>query len=65
MGQALSRMIVVVESENLIKGFCLVSNVLVMSHLQFADDTLIFYAVEEVQIKSIKAILLCFIAVRF
>lgn len=31
-----------------------------ISHLQFADDTLIFFEANEVQVKNVKAILLCF-----
>ena len=31
-----------------------------ISHLQFADDTLIFFEANEVQVKNVKAFLLCF-----
>lgn len=34
-----------------------------ISHLQFADDTLIFCGANEVQVKNVKAILICFEAV--
>ncbi|XXG53084.1 hypothetical protein AAC387_Pa03g1242 [Persea americana] len=48
---------------NLIKGFCPSNDDRVISHLQIAEDTLLFYDANEFQLRNVKAILLCFQAV--
>ena len=52
-----------VENQNLIRGFKVARSAPSISHLQFADDTLIFREANEDQIKNGKAILFCFEAV--
>lgn len=47
----------------LISGFEPAREPLVVSFLQFADDTLIFCGAEEKEIVNVKAFLLCFEAV--
>lgn len=42
-----------------IRGFVPSFNSLLISHLQFADDTLIFCNVNEDQVKNVNVILLC------
>lgn len=61
--EAFSRMVAKGRSGNLIKGFQPGSQAPVISHLQFADDTLLFCDAQEDQVKNIKAIHLCFEAV--
>ena len=51
------------ENQNLISGFRVAKTAPSISHLQFADDTLIFCEAKEDQIKNVKAILYCFEAV--
>lgn len=48
---------------NLISGFCPAPSAPSVSHLQFADDTIIFFEAFEEQVKNVKAIMLCFEAV--
>ena len=45
---------------NLIKGIPCVSSEISVSHLQFADDTIIFLEATEDAVKNVKKILLCF-----
>lgn len=59
----LSEMVMVAGDANLIRGFISAPEALFISHLQFADDTVIFYAAEKDQIKNVKATLLCYEAV--
>ena len=49
--------------EGLIGGFTVANLPLQVSHLQFANDTLIFCDASEEHVKNVKAILLCFEAV--
>lgn len=43
IGEALSRMFSMAMDSNLISGFCPASSAPSVSHLQFADDTIIFF----------------------
>ena len=45
------------------EGFRVARNSLVISHLQYTDDTLIFCGAEEAQVRNAKATILCFEAV--
>lgn len=45
------------------EGFKVATNALSVSHLQFADDILIFCEAREDQVRNIKATLICFEAV--
>lgn len=63
VGEALSRMIGAAEKAGLIVGFKAAAKAPIISRLQFADDMLIFCGAEEDQVRSIKAVLLCFEAV--
>lgn len=63
VGEALSRMILVADEANMITGFRLAINSPMVTHLQFADYTLISCAAEEEQIKNVVATLGCFEAV--
>lgn len=56
-------MIGAAEKAGLIVGFKAAAKAPIISHLQFADDMLIFCGAEEDQVRSIKAMLLCFEAV--
>ena len=60
VAEVLSRMAVEAENQNLIRGFRVTGMTPPISHLQFADDTLIFCEANEDQIKNVKAILICF-----
>jgi hypothetical protein len=64
--EAFSKMIGVITSRGLILGFSVGSSEqtrVVVSHLLFADDTLVFCGADESQIKHIGALLVCFEAV--
>jgi hypothetical protein len=64
--EAFSRMIGAITSRGLISGFDVGSSVqsrVVVSHLLFADDTLVFCGADESQIRHIGALLVCFKAV--
>lgn len=63
VGEALSRMIDAARNANLITGFCSARGALVITHLQFADDTLLFGATEESEVRNIIAVLRCYEAV--
>lgn len=63
VGEALSRMMLVAGEANLINGFMPASNASKVTHLQYADDTIIFCVVEEEQVKNVVAVLKCFKAV--
>lgn len=63
VGDALSRMISAATEANLISGFRPTRAAPRVSHLQFDDDTLLFYAAEEDQVKNAIAILRCYEAV--
>lgn len=63
VGEALSRMLHAASNSKLMKGFRPSHGAEEISHLQFADDTLLFCDANETQICNIKAILLCFEAV--
>lgn len=45
---------------NLLKGFFPLNDAQEITDLQFTDVTILFYNVEEDQLRNIKAILLCF-----
>ena len=62
VAEALSRMAAQAEKQNLIRGFR-VTRTAPISHLQFVDNTLVFFEANEDQIKNVKAILICFEAV--
>lgn len=53
-------MISVVDEAGLISGFKPAANAPIITHLQFADDTLLFCDAKEDQIKSVIAILRCY-----
>jgi hypothetical protein len=64
--EAFNRMIGAITSRGLISGFAVGSSVqsrVVVSHLLFADDTLVFCGADESQIRHIGALLVCFEAV--
>jgi hypothetical protein len=64
--EAFSRMIGAITSRGLISGFSVGSNDqtrVVVSHLLFADDTLVFCGADASQIRHIGALLVCFEAV--
>lgn len=61
--EPLSRMISAARKSNLISGFSPTSNAPRITHLQFAEDTIIFCAAEEDQVKYILAVIRCFEAV--
>jgi hypothetical protein len=64
--EAFSRMIGAITSRGLISGFDVGSSVqsrVVVFHLLFADDTLVFCGADESQIRHIGALLVCFKAV--
>jgi hypothetical protein len=64
--EAFSRMINAIMSRGLISGFSVGSRDqtrVVVSHLLFADDTLVFCGADESQIRNIGALLVCFEAV--
>ena len=63
MAVALGRMIKGAVRAGLFEGFRVARNSQAISHLQFADDTLIFCGENEDQIRNVKATLLCFEAV--
>lgn len=48
---------------NLIIGFRPTMGAPSLTHLQFADDTIILYDANEDQVKNVKVIMLCFEAV--
>lgn len=56
-------MVHVASNANMIQGFRPDTLAPSVSHLQFADDMLIFCRADKEQIKNVKAILLCFEAV--
>jgi hypothetical protein len=64
--EAFSRMVGAITSRGLISGFSVGSSEqtrVVVSHLLFADDTLVFCGADETQIRHIGALLVCFEAV--
>jgi hypothetical protein len=64
--EAFSKMISVVTSRGLISGFSVGSsklNQVIVSHLLFANDTLVFCGANDSQIKHLGALLVCFKAV--
>jgi hypothetical protein len=64
--EAFSKMIGAVTSRGLISGFSVGSselNQVVVSHLLFADDTLVFCGANDSQIRHLGALLVCFEAV--
>lgn len=63
MGETLSRMFTVVGEAHLNSGFIPAANAPLITHLQFADDTIIFCRAEEDQVKNFLAIIGCFEAV--
>lgn len=63
VGEALSRMISKAREANLIKGFKLSASGPTITHLQIADDTLIFCPAETDQVKNVIVVLRCFEAV--
>lgn len=63
VGEMLSEKVMAAGDANLIRGFISAPEALFICHLQLADDTVIFYAAEEDQIKNVKATLLCYEAV--
>lgn len=63
IGEALSKMISMAAEANLICGFRPTTSAPMVSHLQFADDTLIFCKAIVDQVRDVKAILLFFEAV--
>lgn len=63
VGEALSMMIDIAGEASLIDGFKPVLTVPRITHLQFADDTIIFCGAKEEQVKNVVAILRCFEAV--
>ena len=56
-------MISVAGKANLISGFRSVASGPTIMHLQFADDTIIFYDEKEEKIKNVVVILRCFEAI--
>jgi hypothetical protein len=61
--EALSRMMAVTESRGLVDGFSVGSRNnagMVVSHLLFADDTLIFCGANEEHIRNLRCLFLCF-----
>lgn len=63
VGVALSLLITVVAEANLITCFRLARTSSIVSHLQFVDDTILFYAAEENQVKNISTNLRCYKAI--
>lgn len=61
--EPLSRMISAARKSNLISGFSPTSKAPRITHLQFAEDTIIFCAAEEDQVKYVLAVIRCFEAV--
>ena len=57
IGEALSRILSKAEDRNLIRSFKPSQSAPIVSHLLYADDTLVFCDVEEDQIKTLVAIL--------
>ena len=60
IGEAFSRMSDAAANENLIKGFKPSPSAPIVTHLQFADDTILFCDAKEDEVQNVKAILLCF-----
>lgn len=60
VAEALGRMIKKAVNVGMVEGFRVARNSLVISHLQYVDDTLIFCGVEEYQIRNVKDTILCF-----
>lgn len=58
--EALSRMVTVAREANLIEGFKSAQNALMVTQLQFVDDTIIFCDAKRDQVKNVVAILRCF-----
>jgi len=61
--EALSRMLVAALEQGSMTGFAVghrESEAIVVNHLLFADDTLIFCGAEEEQIRHLRCIFLCF-----
>ena len=56
----LGRMVNKAATEGLLGGYKAADAIPLVSHLQYADDTLIFCEADEDQIRNVKAILLCF-----
>ncbi|XP_026419431.1 uncharacterized protein LOC113315356 [Papaver somniferum] len=60
VGEALNFMIKRAQEQGLLSGFQVKPNGLLVSHLQFADDTLIFLDADIEQVKNLRLILLSF-----
>lgn len=58
--EAFSKIMYASANANLLKGFFPLNDDQEITDLQFADDRILFYNVEEDQLRNIKAILLCF-----
>lgn len=63
IGEALSKMFTLAFGVNLISGFRRVYGGPTVTHLQFVDDTIIFYEANEEEVRIVKAIMLCFDAI--
>ena len=63
IAEALSKMVGKAAQEGLIGGFRVAGSTPLVTHLQYADDTLIFCEANEDHIRNVKAILLSFEAV--
>ena len=60
VAEALRLMINKAVSAGLFEGFTVARNSPAISHLQYVDDTLIFYGAEEDQVRNVKATIQCF-----
>ncbi|XP_026384636.1 uncharacterized protein LOC113280196 [Papaver somniferum] len=60
VGEALSYMIKQAQEQGLISGFQVAANGTSVSHMQFADDTLIFLDADMDQIKNLRLLILSF-----
>ncbi|XP_026383952.1 uncharacterized protein LOC113279473 [Papaver somniferum] len=60
VGEALTFMIKKAQEEGIISGFQIKNDGMLISHLQFADDTLIFLDADVEQVKSLRLILISF-----
>ncbi|RVW81741.1 LINE-1 retrotransposable element ORF2 protein [Vitis vinifera] len=60
VADVLSRMLLKAEERNLLEGFRLGRNRCRVSHLQFADDTILFASPREEEVQTLKSLLLVF-----